>query len=522
MTRFIENILVVDDDEHVIRSLTATLGDLAPVLAFVDVDEALQAVETQEVGLAIVDQRMPRMEGSEVLAEIRKRSPFTIRFLLTGYSDFDAMARAINEGQVHRYIEKPWDVDQLLRDVEAGLDAYRHAVVHAEELARLQTHSSELREENTRLRMELGKLGLEDDILTQNDAMDRLLETVERIAKVSDAVLIAGETGTGKELVAKRVHRIRHGNDAPFVAINCGALNENLVESELFGHEKGAFTGAIRDFPGAFERASGGSVFLDEIGELRWDLQVKLLRVLEEGMVRRVGGTRERPVDASVLAATHRDLRRMVAESQFREDLFFRLSVIELHLPPLRERPEDIPLLLEHFLKQARVAYNRPALNFTADAIECLLEVPFRGNVRELRNLTRKAAAVVQHDLVRAEDIPRLVEEIGVSADADVARKAVLARAEDEIRYGPQRGWVPLDGVELKRARDRAKYEATAVVERAFLEYWHRRSRGNITEIARRTGLSRGYIYKMAHRSGYDIFGPDQLEDVHGEEDDDS
>ena len=516
--KFREKILVVDDDERAVRSLSAALETLAPVVGVTDPEEAMQAVENHEVGLAIVDQRMPAMEGAELLARIRRRSPYTIRYLLTGYSDFEAMARAINLGQVHRYIEKPWDVDRLMRDAEAGLDAYRDAVNRLEEVTHLKAHTSELQEENTRLKLQLNTMGLEDDIITQNPEMERLLETVERIARVSDAVLIHGETGTGKELVARRIHRIRHGIRAPFVAINCGALNETLVENELFGHERGAFTGAVRDFPGAFERASGGTVFLDEIGELRWDLQVKLLRVLEEGVVRRVGGTRERRVSTSVLAATHRDLREMVAQGHFREDLFFRLSVLELHIPPLRERREDVPLLLEHFLRQARVAYKRPGLTFSQDAVEALMELPFRGNVRELRNITRKAAAVVRHDLVLAEDLPRLAEAIGLSGEAEAARRKVIDMADDHARI--QRGWIPLDAVELKKARDRAKWQAIGVIERAFLDYWYRRCQGNVSLIAKRTGLSRGYLYKMAHRSGFDLITRTKPADETFEDDD--
>ncbi len=523
--KFSEKILVVDDDERVVRSLVAALEDLGPVIGVTDPEEALRLVETEEVGLAIVDQRMPKMEGAELLGHIRRRSPHTIRYLLTGYTDFDAMAKAINLGQVHRYIEKPWDVDRLLRDAEAGLDAYRASVQREEEMARLDAKRSELEEENTRLKLKLAKMGLEDEILTQNRKMERVLETVERIARVDDPVLIFGETGTGKELVARRIHRLRHGVRAPFVAINCGALNENLVETELFGHERGAFTGAVRDFPGAFERAEGGTVFLDEIGELRWDLQVKLLRVLEEGSVRRVGGSRERPVRASVVAATHRDLRKMVAEGKFREDLFFRLSVIELHIPPLRERREDIPLLLNHFLRQAKVAYNRPDLSFEEDAVEAIMDLPLRGNVRELRNIVRKAAAMVRHDMIKAEDLPRLVEASGYRREAEQARRAVLSKAEFEARYGAFRNWIPLDADELKRARDQAKREAIAVIEKAFLEFWYRRCRGNVSRIARETGLSRGFIYKMAHRSGFDVIirtkPEDEVIDEDEEEDDD-
>jgi two-component system response regulator PilR (NtrC family) len=412
------------------------------------------------------------------------------------------MVLAINEGQVHRYIEKPWDVERLQRDAEAGLEAYRNAVCRADRVSRLEARSRTLEKENLQLKDRIDKLGL-DDIITANREMKNVLRTAEKLARASDAVLIYGESGTGKELVARRIHAVRHGKSAPFVPLNCGALSEALVESELFGHCKGAFTGAVSDFPGAFERANGGTVFLDEIGDLKQELQVKLLRVLEESTVRRVGGKSEIPVRASVLAASHRNLRDMVVGREFREDLYFRLSVIEIRLPPLRERPEDIPLLAEHFLKQARLAYDRPGLCFTPEALEAIGQLPLPGNVRELRNVVRRAAVIAVCDEVGLDEIENIAihrghELLGLAAADGAASPDGELAASKELTWSKES-----DSRELKKARE----EAVADVDRAFLEYWHRCCRGNIAEMARSTGLSRSHLYRMARRSGFDLTG---------------
>jgi DNA-binding NtrC family response regulator len=468
-----------------------------------DPTEAMELFSDRNVAVAIVDQRMPELEGTELLAAMFEKSPSTVRFLLTGYADLQAMSRAINEGHVHLYIEKPWDVEQLKRHVGAGIEAYRESVRSQDEQALLRSERESLLHENEKLRAKVRDLGVEDAIVTDNPEMERVLETVDRIAKVSDVVLICGESGTGKELVARRIHAIRHGISAPFVPLNSGSFCEGLVESELFGHEKGAFTGAVKDFPGAFERAQGGTVFLDEIGDLRWDLQVKLLRILEESSVRRVGGTRHIPVETSVLAATHRDLRKMVVEKEFREDLFFRLSVIELHLPPLRQRPEDIPLLVEHFLEQVRVAYDRPGFRFSREAVEVLEELPFRGNVRELRNIVKRACAVVQQEEVTAE---RLEEVLSPRQRSD--RSSQLARKDADHATPTDDDGVPLFVTNLKKARDLAREDAVTKVEREFLAYWYRLCDGNVSEIARATGLSRPYVYRIAKRSGFELKKP--------------
>ena len=495
MSRFKERVFVVDDEPKVVRALLSALSPVAEVEGFTDPKEALEEVRQGEVAVVIADQRMAGMQGTELLASISAVSPHTVRYLLTGYADLQSMILAINKGHVHRYLEKPWDLERLQRDVEAGIEAYRDAVKTADRLTRLEAKSASLREENVELRDRMRSLGLEDGFLTANAEMKKVLKTADRLAQAGDSVLIYGESGTGKELVARRIHLIRHGPAAPFEALNCGALSEHLVESELFGHDKGAFTGATADFPGAFERAHNGTVFLDEIGDLKPQLQVKLLRVLEESRVRRVGGRREIQVENSVLAATNQDLRSMVARGEFRRDLFFRLSVIELRLLPLRERPQDVPLLLEHFLEEARLAYGRVGLRFSVGAVERLKELPLRGNVRELRNLVRRAAVVLEKEEVSQQDLEDLMME-----EPEEELQGATSRNED----GPSpwtRGEGVVDTKKLRRARD----EAVADVDRAFLEYWQRRCEGNVSEMARSTGLSRSHLYRMARRCGFDL-----------------
>lgn len=513
MQSYSELVLVVDDEPKVVRALISALSQVGAVEGFTDPLEVIEVVKNREVSLVIADQRMDGMQGTDLLAEISELSPNTVRYLLTGYADIQSMILAINKGQVHRYIEKPWDLERLQRDVEAGIEAYRKMVCSADRLARLEVKSENLQQENLALRDKIRALGFEDQFLTISPKMRQVLKTADRLAQAGDSVLIYGESGTGKELLAKRIHLIRHGPAAPFEALNCGALSEHLVESELFGHDKGAFTGAVSDFPGAFERAHKGTVFLDEIGDLQINLQVKLLRVIEESKVRRLGGRREISVRNSILGATNRDLRTMVTRGQFRRDLFFRLSVIELRLLPLRERAEDIPLLLEYFMEEARLAYGRPALRFAAEAVERIKRLPFMGNVRELKNLVRRAAVVSTADKITENELEELIVEEPAAHSSDEFRYgdgALLACEQgvsgEEGLYGRLNGRSHLTGeeylVDTKRLR-RAREEAVADVDRTFLEYWHRRCDGNISEMARSTGLSRGHLYKMARRCGF-------------------
>ncbi len=522
MSDYSDLVIVVDDEAKVVRSLVTALSPVAKVEGFTDPLEVLEVFKKREVALVIADQRMAGMQGTELLETIKEISPNTVRFLLTGYADIQSMILAINKGQVHRYIEKPWDLERLQRDVGAGIEAYKHMVDSADRLTRLEVKSANLQEENLKLRDRIRFLGFEDQFLTTNPEMKKVLKTADRLAQAGDTVLIFGESGTGKELLAKRIHLIRHGPAAPFVALNCGALSEHLVESELFGHDKGAFTGAVSDFPGAFERADRGTVFLDEIGDLKPQLQVKLLRVIEEGKVRRLGGRREIEVNNSVLAATNQDLKSMVARGEFRRDLFFRLSVIELRLLPLRERPEDIALLLDHFREEAQLVYCLKSLRFTPAAVKRIQFLPFHGNVRELRSLVRSAAVVFGKDKISRDDVEELLRN-----------KPALKKAASEGFYGldepsggfavaaleenPGFGDTSPDGkkdetslpdeclvTDAKKLR-KAREDAVNEVDRAFLEYWNRRCDGNVSEMARLTSLSRGHLYRMAKRCGFPL-----------------
>jgi len=511
--KFEEVVLVVDDDERVVRSLEVALSDIATVLGYTDPTVALDVIKARPVAVAIVDQRMPEMTGTELLAAVRQVAPSTVRFLLTGYSDVQAMSSAINDSQVHRYIEKPWDVEHLVRDVEAAIHAYQDAMRSADGLCHLEARSARLEAENAKLRRRMRELALDDEIITVNPGMEEALETVERAAVVTNAVLVYGESGTGKELVARRAHAIRHGPEAPFVALNCGAFSDGLVESELFGHEKGAFTGAVRSFPGAFERAHKGSLFLDEVGDLRLDLQGRLIRVLEDGLVRRLGGTRELSVDVTVLAATHRNLPAMVDQGLFRADVYYRLSAVEVSLPPLRERTEDIPLLLEHFMKTVRMASGRPQLHFTPAALEALIQHPFRGNVRELWNIVQRVAAVVRHDAVCQQDLTILLARPSVAAPSSAAIRPQARAIAENGDAGEPGGTgsapegLPRDLEELRNARTKARDQAGASVEFAFLSYWYGRCGGNLAEVSRATAMSRPYLYKIAKRSGFPLGG---------------
>jgi DNA-binding NtrC family response regulator len=494
-TQFDKTVVIVDDDEKVLRSVRAVVRDVARIVTFSDPHEALRFVEENPVALIVADQRMPEMTGTELLVAVMEVRSETTRFLLTGYSDLEAMVEAINVGHVHRYIEKPWHAETLKRDVSAGIEAHCRAVKRMERLERIGRRNLQLENENQNLKRLLSQVAGEEEIVTGSAKMGAVLQKLERCATGTAPLLIRGETGTGKELVALRFHRMRHGMDAPFVAVNCGALPEGLVESELFGHEKGAFTGADRSFPGAFERASGGTIFLDEVAELKPSLQVKLLRVLEGGSVRRVGGRTEVPISVSVVAATHKDLGAMLGTGEFRQDLYYRLNVVDLELPPLRERTEDIPLLVNHFLSEFRRTYGRPGLRLTSGGVRYLSRLDFPGNVRELRNIVERAVVSTTKDRIGAKELASARGGTADEAEQRV-RELILASIGDLTDQAEGESVEEMGLDQLKKARELALEE----VERYFLESWFRRYRGNVSEISRRVGLSRTHIYRMLRR----------------------
>jgi two-component system response regulator PilR (NtrC family) len=349
--------------------------------------------------LVITDISMPGMSGLELLRHSRRAAPETAVILMTAFGSKETAIEALNDGAAY-YVEKPFDLDEMKVVVRKTL-----------EQRRIAAENTDLKVENRDLRAELqGKYRFEG-LVGRSAKMRGIFQLIERVAATGSTIMISGESGTGKELIARAIHYNSGRGERPFVSINCGALPDELLESELFGHMKGSFTGATANKKGLFEVASGGTIFLDEIGETSPAMQIKLLRVLQERKIRRVGGTEEIDVDVRVITATNQDLEKLVAERRFREDLFYRINVIPIRMPALREKPEDIPPLAEHFLEKYRGVMGKPIDGISKAAMESLESYHWPGNVRELENVIERAVALEMGSLVGAESLPREVRQ---------------------------------------------------------------------------------------------------------------
>jgi two-component system response regulator HupR/HoxA len=403
-------ILVVDDEPAILESLELTLGSDYRVHTATSGEEGLDILEREDIALIIADQVMPTLSGVEFLEKAIERNPQAIRMMLTGYADIGSLARAINEGRIYRFIPKPWEPDEVRLNVKRALEAYELATENIQLAAALADANERLRAENVYLRREVERRYGFDKIISSSRAMDSVFDVMEKVAETDATVLIVGETGTGKDLVARSIHYSGPRKDARFVAQNCAALPDTLLESELFGHSRGAFTGAHADKKGLFEIAHHGTIFLDEVAEMHPGMQVRLLRVLQDGEVRPLGSSQTRNVDVRVIAATNRDLRKDVEEGRFREDLYYRLRVVEIALPALRERKTDIPLLAHHFLDIANGKMGRKIQGFTNAAIDRLVAYEWSGNVRELANEIERTVALAGD--VEAISVDMLSEHI--------------------------------------------------------------------------------------------------------------
>jgi DNA-binding NtrC family response regulator len=344
--------------------------------------------------LMISDISMPGMSGLDLLRYTRRQSPITAVILMTAFGSKETAIQALNEGAIY-YVEKPFDLDEVKVVVQKTV-----------EQRRLAAENEVLREQNLGLKAELqGKYRFEG-LVGRSSKMEAIFDLISRVAATGSTIMISGESGTGKELIARAIHYNSGRMEGPFVSINCGALPDELLESELFGHMKGSFTGAVNNKKGLFEVATGGTIFLDEIGETSPAMQIKLLRVLQERKIRRVGGTEEIDVDVRVITATNQDLETLVREKRFREDLFYRINVIPIRLPALREKPEDIPALAEHFLDKFRTQMAKPIRGISRAAIECLESYHWPGNVRELENVLERSVALETSEVVQPGSLP--------------------------------------------------------------------------------------------------------------------
>lgn len=446
-------ILVVDDDATACAVLAEVLIKAGYTVEMAGGGaEAIEKGQRLPVDLVLTDIQMANMDGMAVLKRFREFSPDTPIILLTAFGTIESAIKAIKSG-AYDYISKPFKKDEVLLTIHRALDQRR------------------LLNENMRYRQEFLDRYQFSNIIGSSQAMIEVYKLVARVASGRSTVLLQGESGTGKELIARAIHYNGPRVNAPFVAVNCAALTESLLESELFGHEKGAFTGAVTVKRGFFEEADGGTILLDEVGDMSPALQAKLLRVLQEQEIRRVGGNQSIPVDVRVLTSTHRDLWSMVKQKQFREDLYYRLNVVTITLPPLRERREDIPMLAYHFMHTCAAANQKRVIGISPEAMLVLQQENWPGNVRELAHTIESAVVVTSHEIILPDDLPVTL------------RKSVPAAPASEFS-----GLVTLQELE-KRYLIRVLDE----------------THGNKTEAARLLGIDRRTLYRMAERFGLDF-----------------
>ena len=452
-------ILIAEDEEKMRRVLEVNLQDQYQVLLAKDGEEALRLFEENEVSLLLTDMRMPEKDGLSLLHEVKRLRPEIPVVLITAYGTIESAVSAMKEGATD-YLLKPVKMDEVEQVIKRAL---------------LQ---ADLMDENRKLRPEMKSLCGIDTLVSKHRKMIEMMGIARQIADSKATVLIQGESGTGKELVARAIHFHSQRAGFPFVVVNSSAIPRELLESELFGHEKGAFTGAAKRKIGSFELAHRGTLFLDEIGEMPKELQVKILRAIEGYPFMRVGGTEEIDVDARLITATNRDLKEAVAAGEFREDLYYRLHVVSIELPPLRDRKEDIPFLISHFMEKHRKEVKNRTLEVSERALQALENYSWPGNVRELENSILRSMLLARSHRIEAEDLPPEV------------------RGREE---GPMAS-VPKDSTELKKAKWQLKRIAEDEVERAFLREALKRNKGNISKTALDVGMDRRQLQNLIRK----------------------
>ncbi|MFQ5989582.1 MAG: sigma-54-dependent transcriptional regulator [Candidatus Methylomirabilales bacterium] len=450
-----ERILVIDDEEDMLENCSRILDRLGYEPLFEsDGEKGVARFEQEHPVITLTDLRMPGMDGLQVLRTIRRLDPEALVVLFTAFATVETAVEAVKEGAFD-YIPKPFTADQLQLVIDRALTQRR------------------LLEENRRLREQLTETYRFENIVGRSRPMMQVYDLIKKVAASEANILIVGESGTGKELIARCIHANSSRAPRAFVPVDCASLPEHLLESELFGHEKGAFTGAVATRRGLFEEANGGTSFLDEVGDIPLPLQAKLLRVLQERQVRRVGGNRFIDVDVRVVSATHQNLAEMVQEARFREDLYYRLNVIPLPLPPLRERPGDIPLLAYHFLRKYAAQSGKEVKGITPESLELLEAYPWPGNVRELQNVMERAVVLAEGELVTPAELP---------ANLRLPQKVPAAMVADHLS--------------LKKA----KRQWVEAFEREYLIALLKKHQGNISQAAKTAGVDRKTIHRLIKR----------------------
>ncbi|HEX3902886.1 MAG TPA: sigma-54 dependent transcriptional regulator [Polyangia bacterium] len=471
-------VLVVDDESDNLDAFRFNFGRTFRLLLAGSGEEALALARAEDVAVIVTDQRMPRMTGLDLLKAARELRPDAVGIIVTAFTDVDVLIESINLGRIYRYVTKPWDSKEV-----------RGVLTHAVERFALLRENRRLEEQ---LSAYVGMLSKEAHsefsfgaIVGESPSLRDVLARVEQVAQTSSTVLLRGETGTGKEMVARAIHINSAREAKPFVRVNCGALAPGVLESELFGHEKGSFTGAVARRLGRFELADGGTLFLDEVGDLPLDVQVKLLRVLQERELERVGGAETIKIDVRIVSATHRDLEKQIADGTFREDLYYRLNVFPITLPPLRDRPSDVPLLAEHFLHKYAAGAGKAIRGIDASAVAALCAYPWPGNVRELENVVERALILARGQEITGADLEftRRPSPVAVTALSG----AVVPRATDGTR--------PLG----ERLHEQERAAIVAAIDAA---------QGNIAHAARALGINRSTLYYRLRKHGLEHLLP--------------
>lgn len=454
------NILVVDDEVAIRRALERFLTGLGyQVWGVENAADALKIIHSEVIDLALVDLVMPEMDGVELVKKMKSINPNLVAIVMTAYGTITSAVEAMKSGAYH-YLTKPFELEDIASLVATGLE------------------HQQLREENRYLKMQLKKKYKFENIIGSSDSMQQVFGLIEKVADTDSTILILGESGTGKELVARAIHYNSRRSDKPLITVNCGAIPEELLESELFGHVKGAFTGAHSTKPGRFDAADGGTIFLDEIGDMSPKLQVKILRVLQERRFEPVGSTKTHEVDVRIITATNQDLEQAVKDGRFREDLFYRLNVIPIRIPPLRERRSDIPLLLRHFISRFNEENERSVDGFTDAAAMVLENYDWPGNVRELENLMERIIVLKGEGSIALEDLPPHL-------------KGVTEKFESGNIY------IPSEGISFK--------EAVSEFEKKIIKQALEKTRGNKNRAASLLKLNRTTLVEKIKKMGIEI-----------------
>lgn len=460
-------ILVVDDEPRSVELMARVLGEEFDIFSATSAKEALAILENEWIQAVFCDQRMPEMTGVEMLAIVRERWPDVVRIIVTGYTEPEDMIGAINEAGIYQFITKPWHPDQLLLAARNATQLFAMQREHDRLSLELKLANAtvESRLNNQRQRV-MDNFHFDALVRTPDSPLNETCRQAAQVAAFDIPVLIHGETGTGKELMARSIHYSSQRAARAFFAVNCGAIPDDLLESELFGHKKGAFTGAYSNREGLLAQADGGTILLDEIGDVSPAFQVKLLRFVQEGEIRPVGSNESRRVDVRILAATHRSLEEEVRKGRFREDLYFRLSAMVLTLPPLRERPGDLRVLAEQLLERLSVAHGKRVRGFTEEALACLCAHDWPGNVRELQNEVLRMLVLAKGDML----------------GADLLSDRVLHQASAQRAHAEAAAALPMSGP----LKDRVEMMEAQILMETII-----RCRWNKSRAAKELGLSR-------------------------------